>query len=109
MTIRPTIAALVKVAVDASRFAHPARNKVMAHRDLNVALNPDTAGITMGSRRQMSEAIGAIEAVLDAVGKHYDGVRTSWVHHLGWGIADDLIEMLELGWKAQQAQITGAY
>ena len=29
----------------------------------------------MGSRAQVSEALGPIEAVLDAVGKHYLGKR----------------------------------
>lgn len=103
--VRPTIQQKVDLAIDASKFAQPARNKVLAHRDLQVALSPDSLGLTMGSRAQVSGALGAIEAVLDAVGKHYYGKRQPFVHNVGWGIADDLIEMLELGYQAQQAKI----
>jgi len=103
--VRPTIQQQVDLAVTAAEFAQPARNKVLAHRDLQVALSPDSLGLTMGSRAQVSEALGAIEAVLDAVGKHYHGKRQPFVHNVGWGIADDLIEMLELGYQARQAKI----
>lgn len=103
-----TITAMVKTAVDAAKFAQPVRNKVLAHRDLQVALSPDTAGLTMGGRSQVSEAVAAIEAVVDAVGAHYDSIRTSFVHNIGWGIADDLIEMLQLGYQAQQEKIAAA-
>lgn len=103
--VRPTIAALVATAVAASKFAQPARNKVLAHRDLQVALSPDSLGLTMGSRDQITRALGAIEAVLDAVGRHYHGRRTPFVHNLGWGVAEDLIDMLQLGYQAQHAKI----
>ncbi|MDM0068368.1 hypothetical protein [Variovorax sp. J31P207] len=102
---RPGIEALVKTAVAACRFAQPARNKVLEHRDLLVALSPDSLGVTMGSHNQITEALGAIEAVLDAVSRHYLGRRMPFVHNIGWGIADDLIETLEMGYKAQQAAI----
>ena len=36
---------------------------------------------------------------------NYHGRRMPFVHNLGWGIADDLIEMLELGYQAQQVKI----
>ena len=35
--------------------------------DLQVALSPDSLGLTMGRRDQITRALGAIESVLDAV------------------------------------------
>lgn len=94
----------VDAAVEAAKFITPARNKVLAHFDLPTALDRDTAGVTLGSRRQVAEAIAAIEVVLDAIGAHYYGRRLPWLHHGGWGITDDLLELIELGWRTQSAR-----
>lgn len=102
---RVVLQGLVDAAVTAAEFATPARNKVYAHRDLTIALDPDASTVTLGSREQMSAAIAAVEAVLDSVARRYEGVRSSYYHDIGWGVAEDVLHMLEVGWRAHQREL----
>lgn len=96
--------AAVQAAVDAAAFTGEARNKVFAHADLNVARDPESSGITLGSFNQMKAAIDACEAALDAVAKPYGINRGTYFHNIGWGIAEDMVSALEAGAKAQYAE-----
>lgn len=95
----------VSKATSAAAFASAPRNKIYAHRDLKTALDPDASEITLGSRTQMRQAIGAVEAVLHAVARAYGQRPAVFLPHLGWGVAEDLMELLERGLKAQQQEI----
>lgn len=95
------VGAAVKDAVDAAQFAGPARSKVYAHSDLYVAKNPAASGITLGSFNEMRKAIDLAEAALDVVAKLYGQNRGTYFHTVTWGIADDMVKVLELGAKAR--------
>lgn len=57
----------IKDAIDACRFAIDARNKILAHTDLETALSPNAGGVTLGSREMLSNAIDAIRLVIASV------------------------------------------
>lgn len=54
----------IKIAVSAAKFIQEPRNKIFAHHDLEFALSQNAAGITLGSREEVSQAVTAIENVI---------------------------------------------
>jgi hypothetical protein len=101
---RDAVQAAVTAAVDAAKFAGPARNKVYAHTDLGVVKDPEKSGVVLGSVTEMREAVALSEAALDAVASYYGANRGTYFHNLGWGIAEDLLRMVELGDSARYAK-----
>lgn len=100
------VQAAVAAAVQAAQFARDRRNKVYAHRDLIVVRDPMNAKFTLGSVDQMREAIERCEAALDAVALYYDANRGTYFRDVRNGIAEQMMQTLEAGHKAQYATMT---
>ena len=99
------VAALVKVALNETEFCRDWRNRYIAHRDLNLALDEQPAvPLAEASRKQVNDALEAIARVMNAVEKYYlDGgtIYNAADRHNG---AVTLLHLLVDGLKEKQAR-----
>lgn len=66
-----TVTALVKTAENKTEFCRDWRNRHIAHRNLNLALNKPARPLKDASKKQVDEALDSIVDVLNALSRHY--------------------------------------
>jgi hypothetical protein len=69
--LKDTVAKLVENALKETEFARDWRNRLVAHRDLSIALNTATTPLKDASRAQVKDALASFAAVLNALGQHF--------------------------------------
>lgn len=62
---------LINIAIQSSEFCRDWRNRHIAHRDLNLALEKEIVPLKRASRKKIKEALNSIAEVLNAVSQHY--------------------------------------
>jgi hypothetical protein len=100
---RQIVAALVETAVSKAKFCRDWRNRHIAHRDLNLALNKSTP-LQMASRKLVDEALSAIANVLNEVDEHYMDSSTHFIGGHSIGSAVSLLHVLDDGLRAKAAR-----
>jgi hypothetical protein len=101
--LRKTLTALVEVARRKSQFAREWRNRQIAHRDLDLALRR-ASPLPGASREAVEGALGAIDAVLNAVsGRYLDG-ETEFKPLGQHGDATQLLLILRDGVRAENSR-----
>jgi hypothetical protein len=98
--LRTEVSDLVAAAVKAASFAKDRRNRRIAHRDLELLLNPSAQPLEAASRRAVEEALAALRAVLDRVNAVTRQTTTSYELHLP-GDAEGLLYVLREGLSAR--------
>lgn len=93
--------ALVSIAKDSTGFCRDWRNRHIAHRDLNLALATSAAPLASGSRKQASQAVGAIADVLDALEAAYMDSQICFGAVSSLGGAISLLHVLDDGVRAK--------
>lgn len=61
----------VGIALSATNFARDWRNRLIAHRDLKLALEQPTAPLADETLRQVSDALKSLEALLNVLARYY--------------------------------------
>ncbi|HWA22811.1 MAG TPA: hypothetical protein VG735_10490 [Caulobacterales bacterium] len=69
--LKSAVAKLVDNALKATDFARDRRNRLIAHRDLRIALNTATTPLKDASRAQVKDALASLAAVLNALASHF--------------------------------------
>jgi hypothetical protein len=69
---------LLKSALDQSGFCREWRNKLVAHRDLDVALNGIADQISGGTREQVDKLIETLADILNAIELHFTEGQTHY-------------------------------
>ncbi len=64
----------VEAAVKTTEFARDWRNRRIAHRSLDLVLNPQPKPLANAGRVQVEDALRAIEIPMNSIGTHYEGV-----------------------------------
>jgi HEPN superfamily AbiU2-like protein len=100
---RQIVAALVETAVSKAKFCRDWRNRHIAHRDLNLALNQSTP-LQMASRKLVDEALCAIANVLNEVDGHYMDSSTHFIGGHSIGSAVSLLHVLDDRLRAKAAR-----
>ena len=67
LALRAEVTALADQAIAATAFARDWRNRHISHRDLALALNSGARPLASASRKQVSDALSAIHAVLNKI------------------------------------------
>jgi hypothetical protein len=98
------VVASVETAVGKAAFCRDWRNRYIAHRDLNLALNKPATPLEPASRDLVNEALSAIAKVLNAVESHYMDSNTQFVGGLTTGNAESLLYFLAAGLRAEAAR-----
>jgi hypothetical protein len=104
--IRPKIEILLNIAKNECAFAQDWRNRHIAHRDLDLALNRSAMPLDPASRLNVKRALSAIVEVLNAVELHYcsDCTVGYEITHSPLG-AIALLDVLEAGVDARKAEM----
>jgi hypothetical protein len=95
----------VWAAVKKSEFARDWRDRHIAHRDLNLALEEGARPLAPASRQGVADAIDAIVAVLGAVEEHYRKAITAYGHVSHLGDAEALLHVLTDGIAARDERL----
>jgi hypothetical protein len=70
--LKMPIAELIDKAIEAAKFARDWRNRIIAHRDLSLALQDGVAApLQPASRADVKASLGRLADVMNAVQKHY--------------------------------------
>jgi hypothetical protein len=92
--IKPRIAAVMKAVA----FARDARHRIIAHRNIDVALNRSSKPLSRGSRNDIRAALKALDGLLHFIEHHYcdtEPTRYEYLEPLG-GVSS-LINIIERG------------
>jgi len=92
---------LIEAALADAEFCRDWRNRRIAHRDLDVALEQSATELAMASQNRIKDAIAAIAAVLNAVSGHYLESETRFDAAGSRGGSVPLLYVLQAGLKAQ--------
>jgi hypothetical protein len=99
---RREINSLCERALTASSFVRDLRNRHIAHRDLDLVLPASAKQLPEVSRLQITAALDALTAVMNALSRHYMQTGTSFKHidrHHG---AQHLLHVLDDGLAAEK-------
>jgi len=92
---RYTVSQRVEEALQASSFCRDWRNRRIAHRDLDVALERHPQPLAPASRAQVRTALDRIAGVLNAVSQHYLDSETHFEGRLHPGGGESLLYLLD--------------
>jgi hypothetical protein len=95
--LRANVSDLIDEADKKTEFARDWRNRLLAHRDLDVALNRSARPLTVGSRASVKEALHALDAVLNEVETHYLDSVVSCEDGFAFGDAGILLNVVDDG------------
>lgn len=91
---------LLGIAKQEASFCRDWRNRRIAHRDLALALDPESVPLKSGSREAVTNTLKAIAAAMDVVSDHYTHGVTAFDGSPYPGGAIDLIYVLDDGLEA---------
>jgi hypothetical protein len=100
--MKSTVARLVGNAFTATEFARDWRNRLLAHRDLNIALNTATAPLQDASRARVKEAFASLAAVLNALASHFLKSETRFDMTSRHNGAESLLYLLDEGLRSHE-------
>lgn len=100
-TLKSEIGKLVQTASEKAAFCRDWRNRHIAHRDLNLALDRPVEPLAAASIAQVKEALAAMADVLNGVQGPYMDASTHFDFGFGMGSAISLLSVLDDGLKAR--------
>lgn len=99
--LRETVSNLVRIAVQKSEFCRDWRNRHIAHRDLDRAIEEDIIPLHSASRAKVKDALRSIAAVMDAITLYYENSTTKFDVGGYAGGAESLLYVLDDGLTAE--------
>ncbi len=94
---------LVDTAIAACSFAKDWRNRRLAHRDLDLAVEvPQTRQLAEASRRKVEDALAAVSAVLNRLQQHYFSSEVVFRYFHAVGDAEALVYYLRAAGQAEE-------
>lgn len=100
--LRAEVPHLVEVAQSDSAFAIDWRNRHLAHRDLNLALQTSVKPLAPASREQIEKALSSLRNVLNHVEQALRQATTSYAHSPVVGDAEALLYVIRDGLRRQR-------
>jgi hypothetical protein len=97
--LKAKVEPVLKSALDQSGFCRDWRNKLVAHRDLDTAINGTAHQISGGSREQVNELLKTIESILNTIELHFLDAQTHYRFDGLSGGAKDLLYFVDDGKK----------
>jgi AbiU2 len=102
--LKEEVTRLVEAAMKATEFCRDWRNRHIAHRDLKLALEQTTEPLAPASREQVTAALKALAAVLNAIGMHYLKSETGFELTPRHNGAATLLYVLDDGMRLREDQ-----
>lgn len=104
-TAREQVAELTDTAVEAAAFCRDWRNRRIAHRDLEHALDGSARPLKEGSRLKVKAALDGIGGALNAVSRHYQDSTTLFDLGAAPGGAESLLHVIDSGLKRESERM----
>ncbi|SED04541.1 hypothetical protein [Bradyrhizobium erythrophlei] len=102
--LKAKVAALVDIALDATKFCRDWRNRRIGHIDLALATGAPAAPLAETNRKQVNEALKAIADVMNALDAHYFDSETMYDRPVRMNGALEFLFVLNDGIKARDAR-----
>jgi hypothetical protein len=99
-----TVEALIEVAVERTEFCRDWRNRVIAHQDLDLALDRPPAVLQTGSKVDVDAALEALVNIMDEVSIHFTKSGVGFDSHSPPGGAFELLTVLADGVREQESR-----
>jgi len=99
--LEPHVSERVKTAEQKVKLCRDYRNKLLAHRDLKLALRPKAKPLKDASREEVREALESLAAVLNSISEHYMNTTISFRVIKKPGSARGLLCVLDDGVRAE--------
>ena len=103
--LKSTVAELVDNAFMATEFARDWRNRLIAHRDLGIALYTATTPLKDASRAQVKEALASLAAVLNRLALHFFKSETHFDRTTRHNGAVTLLYLLDEGLRSREERL----
>jgi hypothetical protein len=97
--LKQKIGPLVKKILEQSEFCREWRNKLVAHRDLDAAINGTADQISGGSRDQVNAVLKTMAELLNAIELHFKEATTAYDFDSSYQGAKNLLLFLDDGIK----------
>jgi hypothetical protein len=105
VAIRVDVTERIDTVIAAAGFARDHRNRMIAHRNIDLALRRPCTPLTPHGKAHMDAALTAIDDLLYFIDNHYTGTGPTAYEHLGLpGGADSILDIVERGLKHRDAQ-----
>jgi AbiU2 len=95
------VSVLIEEAISSCDFARPWRNRWLAHRDLDLALEQSATPLPPANRKNVRDALSAIGRVLQRIHAAYFDSEVTFSPILGAGDANALVSCLQHGVELQ--------
>jgi hypothetical protein len=103
--IRAAVAARIDGVVATTEFARDHRNRMIAHRNIDLALGKPCTPLTPHGKAHVDSALKAIDDLLYFIDHHYTGTGPVAYEHLDMlGGADSMLDIVERGLKHGDAE-----
>jgi hypothetical protein len=100
--LKERISELANSVRERTKFARDWRNRLLAHRDLDIALERPAKPLEAVSRKNVEDALASIGVLLNEVDALYTNSETSYDVMCLWGGVDDLLSLLGDGLRLQE-------
>jgi hypothetical protein len=105
VAIRDDVATRIDAAIAAAGFARDHRNRMIAHRNIDIALGRPCTPLTPHGKTHIDAALKAIDDLLYFIDNHYTNTGPVAYEHLdAQGGAESILDIVERGLKRRDAQ-----
>ena len=98
---------LVQDALSKSAFARQLRNRRLAHRELELALDPNAVSPLGGNRKQVEDALAAVGSVMNAIYFHYLKSTVAFDYFVANQEAETLLYHLKVAAQVEELRQKG--
>ena len=101
-TLKEKVEKLICLTEKAAKPCTDWRNKWHAHRDRQIALDPNAEPLRTILRQNIDESINTVTKILDVISTHYHNTPTSTIFIPEWSGAQTVLDILDRHIRTQQ-------
>jgi hypothetical protein len=103
--LKTEVEGLVALALTQTEFCRDWRNRLLAHADLDLALEVPSRPLSDASRKHVNDGLAALTNVLNALDGHFSNSETHFHMHSRIGGAVEMLYVLDHGVRAREAKM----
>jgi hypothetical protein len=103
--LKNNVKSLIESSLEATVFCRDWRNRLIAHCDLDLAIDNVAKELEPASRKSIQDAITSIVNVLNAVSLHYQDAETAFEVLAGPGGGVSLLHLIDSGLRAEAERL----
>ena len=103
--LKAKVEGLVALALKQTEFSRDWRNRLLAHADLDLALEVPSRPLSEASRKHVNGRLDALTNVLNALDGHFNDSQTHFHMRSQIGGAAEMLYVLDHGVRAREAEM----